>query len=127
MLRMVLQRWKMVVAVVCLYTVLLGYYALRARTLAKANESLAIELAGPSSVSVEPEELVLLRKEHDRLESDLRTIAELKGALGRLTNDLPERNEATDEVWAARSNALHVEIEKERSELIALAQWSRDW
>lgn len=110
-----------------LYVSLLGYYASRIRTQAKANETLAakiIEAAPPSSGS---ERLTFLRKEQERLKSDIEAIAELKTTLSGLTNEVAEAQRKSSEVWFARSNELQLAIERERMALQKTIQWSRDW
>src|SRR5688500_7468269 len=127
MLRMIIRRWKLLVPVLCLYVVLLGYFANRTRTLARANEGFAANLAAAAPPSTGSGKLTQLQKEQERLKSDIEAILQLKGTLSKLTNEVAAAERKSSEVWLARANEVQSAIEQERKALQETIQWSRDW
>ena len=117
----------MLAPVLCVYLAVLGYYAIRTRALARANESFAEKVTEAAPPAAAPDRLAFLRKEQERLKSDIETIAELKATLSGLTNEVAAAEKKNSEIWVARSNELQSSIERERQELRELNQWSRNW
>ncbi|HEX7859123.1 MAG TPA: hypothetical protein VF773_02220 [Verrucomicrobiae bacterium] len=127
MFRVIVRRWKLLAPLVCLYVALLAYYANRTMILARANETAAAKLRVVAAPSSEPNWLKALRKEQERLKSDIQAITELQKTLAGLTNEVAAAEKQNSETWFARSSELQVAIEQARTALQETIQWSRDW
>lgn len=66
-----------------------------------------------------------IQQENSRLQSELKTLPELKARAAQLQNEIQANKDATP--WAAQSNTLQASIMQKQQEIAEISRWSSEW